>query len=166
MEEKQKNRNEYMRFFRKKNKEHLSLWNKKRYAKNKEKISARRKLWRKLNPEKEKATQARRYLKHRESLIEKSKLWKKNNPIKVIENRLKVKFGISLKDYEQKLNSQNGGCAICGKNKDYQRLGVDHCHKYKKIRGILCARCNLGIGYMGDSILLLEKAIEYLKKYE
>ena len=55
---------------------------------------------------------------------------------------------------------QNGVCAICfGKTK---KLHIDHCHKTKKVRGILCARCNLALGLFGDQIKYLENAISYL----
>ena len=43
---------------------------------------------------------------------------------------------------------------------------VDHCHTTNKVRGILCAACNFGIGKFKDSTALLYLAIDYLKKNE
>jgi hypothetical protein len=42
---------------------------------------------------------------------------------------------------------------------------IDHCHKNRHIRALLCHNCNTGIGKFNDDINLLEKAIEYLKKH-
>jgi transposase len=54
-------------------------------------------------------------------------------------------------------------CAICGST---ERLVVDHCHVKLKIRGILCAGCNSGLGYFRDSPELLMAAAVYLQTEE
>jgi len=166
--EQKKHLAEYARKYRKIHKEQLSDWNKRRYQKDRIKNAERSKIWRKLNPEKTKATQARRYIKYREELKRKSKEYAKNHPEGVINRRLLYKFGITLEEYNKILQTQGNGCAICGKNaeNDYQRLGVDHCHKTGKNRGILCSHCNSGIGYLQDNIEILKNSIKYLKKYE
>lgn len=65
-----------------------------------------------------------------------------------------------------------GVCAICGKPETHgngkssiKLLAVDHCHTTGKIRGLLCHKCNLGIGHLDDSIDRLEAAINYLEKH-
>lgn len=80
---------------------------------------------------------------------------------------LSSKYGITMDEYETTLKSQNGKCAICREEKKVngKNLAVDHDHKTKKNRGILCHRCNMGIGYFRDDEELLKKAIKYLKKY-
>lgn len=50
-------------------------------------------------------------------------------------------------------------CTICGSNSD---LVVDHNHKTNKIRGMLCNRCNQGLGQFKDDPMLLEMARIYL----
>ena len=45
-------------------------------------------------------------------------------------------------------------------------LAIDHCHSTGKIRGLLCDRCNHGLGHFKDDINLLIKAIEYLNTTE
>ena len=52
-------------------------------------------------------------------------------------------------------------CAIC---ESKERLVVDHCHKTKVIRGVLCTPCNIGLGHFADDPERLAKAIEYLKR--
>ena len=40
---------------------------------------------------------------------------------------------------------------------------MDHCHKTKKIRGLLCHTCNSGLGMFKDNIEYLKNAIKYLE---
>lgn len=56
-------------------------------------------------------------------------------------------------EYLQLMKSmQNGSCAICQKK---ATLYIDHDHGTEQVRGWLCAKCNTGLGYLGDSTLLL-----------
>ena len=74
------------------------------------------------------------------------------------------RYGITVDDYNEMHIAQDGKCAICKKKKtikDY--FYVDHCHETNKVRGLLCMRCNSGLGYFKDKIFLLEKALVYLK---
>ena len=77
---------------------------------------------------------------------------------------LKKKYGISLADYFQMFQDQNGCCKICGVTQEdlKQVLVVDHCHNTSKVRGLLCSACNTAIGLLKDDIKILEKAIGYL----
>lgn len=87
-----------------------------------------------------------------------------------IQEQVILKFwGLTPEDRQLLLNSQDGGCAICGKLDErsrHGRLHVDHCHKTGRIRGLLCNRCNRGIGWLLDSVDLLEKATQYLRRAE
>jgi ribosomal protein L25 (general stress protein Ctc) len=77
---------------------------------------------------------------------------------------LKYKYGITYKDYLEMLKRQDGKCAICyGKNKHNYALAVDHDHKTKKIRALLCNSCNAIIGHADDQIHILEACIQYLE---
>ncbi|AXH66794.1 HNH endonuclease [Streptomyces phage StarPlatinum] len=54
-------------------------------------------------------------------------------------------------------------CAICDYEfSDATEMRLDHCHSTDKIRGVLCNKCNTGIGMFRDDVNLLRKAIEYL----
>lgn len=79
---------------------------------------------------------------------------------------LRDMFGMSPEDYEKLIEEQNNQCKICGKNgKDcrYKVLVVDHCHATGKIRGLLCDRCNIGLGKFKDNLALLDSAAKYLR---
>jgi len=73
--------------------------------------------------------------------------------------------GLTLEQYQEMYDEQNGCCAICSihQNELKQALCVDHNHQTNKIRGLLCGKCNRGIGYLNDNIDLLQAAINYLK---
>ena len=76
------------------------------------------------------------------------------------------KYGITLEDYDEMLNQQNGCCAICGSNDPGgpgKRFVVDHNHQTKEVRGLLCNSCNRALGYFQDSPSILSKALNYLR---
>lgn len=63
-------------------------------------------------------------------------------------------------------HQQRGLCAICGgrpTEKKSKRLHVDHEHGTDKFRGLLCGRCNRGLGMFKDSSLLLRTAALYVE---
>lgn len=71
-------------------------------------------------------------------------------------------FGITEDDYEHMFEKQMGLCAICHKP-DNIRLAVDHDHDTGKVRGLLCKRCNMGIGLLNDDPDIVTSAALYLK---
>jgi hypothetical protein len=72
-------------------------------------------------------------------------------------------INISAQQLQELQAKQDNKCGICGKSPNTKGLAVDHCHKTGLIRGLLCQSCNRGIGYLGDDIEMLEKALSYLK---
>lgn len=84
---------------------------------------------------------------------------------------LRYRYSISVKNYLEMAERQDGNCAICGKGLELQqdtarrskKAAVDHCHASGKVRGLLCAPCNQGLGFFKDSIENLKNAISYLK---
>lgn len=81
---------------------------------------------------------------------------------------LKRSFGLTASQFEEMLAKQRGKCAVCRcphKEENKKRLQVDHCHKTKKIRGLLCYNCNNLLGKAKDDIKILRKLIEYLESY-
>lgn len=79
------------------------------------------------------------------------------------------RFGMSLEQI-QELYSVHA-CYICGKSRESngKALSVDHDHACceigcpKCIRGLLCQKCNHGIGLLGDSPEILTLAAQYLE---
>lgn len=81
-------------------------------------------------------------------------------------------MGLTVEEYDDLLASQGGRCAICrcGEPGGKGRWHVDHDHQCcgrkrackKCIRGLLCTRCNVGLGYLGDNAATLLVAADYL----
>lgn len=93
--------------------------------------------------------------------------WKKRNPerVKAQDRRRNLRAkGWSVELYERLLEEQGGGCAICGAKPNGKALSIDHCHHTGAVRGVLCGLCNRGLGYFGDDVDRLMKAINYLKR--
>lgn len=78
-------------------------------------------------------------------------------------SRIKKEYGLTKEQYENLLAKQNGKCAICNNGSPSRfSLHIDHCHKTKKVRGLLCNKCNQAIGLFNESVALFKKAIEYI----
>jgi hypothetical protein len=87
---------------------------------------------------------------------------KAQGPSIVITNRQRL-YGIGPDQYAAMLEAQDGGCAIChGQSMDGKGLHVDHDHATGRNRGLLCDRCNRGLGLFRDDAALLRAAADYL----
>lgn len=73
------------------------------------------------------------------------------------------KYGVTRDDFETMMTRQDGRCAICRRPPGEKALAVDHCHADLKVRGLLCASCNNGLGRFGDDPEVLDRAAAYLR---
>ncbi len=80
--------------------------------------------------------------------------------------RLQREYGITLAEYDDMFENQDGLCAICETPQTGKRLAVDHCHVTGKVRELLCFRCNATIGQVDDDIDMFLKMITYLQKHK
>jgi len=111
-------------------------------------------------------------LKHKKAKIR----WRLKHPRKykemIIKQNLK-RYGItkrdgtpfSLCDLKLALKMQAEKCKICGihSSKLSKSLNVDHDHKTKIFRGLLCTQCNQALGLFKDDIEVIKNAVNYLK---
>lgn len=115
-----------------------------------------------------KSCTARRHEKWRRKNLAKvakaSKKWRRENPRLSKDHVLRSTYGIPIGTYDRMLDAQQGKCAICGTTDAGGRgdFHIDHCHDTKRIRGLLCHGCNVGIGNLGHSVDRLSSAIRYL----
>lgn len=85
---------------------------------------------------------------------------------------LKRSYGVTLEWYREQLSKQNGVCAICKQPEKAVIRGkvismsVDHCHRTAKARGLLCTKCNRGLGLFDDNGDTLLSAIHYLESFQ
>lgn len=92
--------------------------------------------------------------------------WRMNNPKAHVAYDLK-QYGITVSEYDKRVELQLGGCAICKQPcESGQRLAVDHNHSNNQIRDLLCKRCNVIIGLCKEDDGLLFDIIDYLKRHQ
>lgn len=85
------------------------------------------------------------------------------NPENKRNAQLKHRYGITLDQYNDMLEAQAGVCKVCGGPPMHRgTYHVDHDHETGKIRGLLCHKCNVALGMVGDDIALLHKLAEYV----
>jgi hypothetical protein len=141
------------------NQEYMSRY----YADNREQFAEYRK--RPDVADRRRAARRERYAsdeKYREKVKERAR---RTDPKARRAARLRAKYGIGADEFDELLAKQGGRCAICPAEVGDKRgmpLYVDHCHRTGKVRGLLCADCNFGIGKFRDDPALLIRAAEYL----
>lgn len=173
-----------------------AIRNKEYYKNNKQNIIKNVEEWRANNPDKVKEFYAKYNNKdERKSMMREYYLLNKdsiharqNDYYKIPEvkerykERLKRKqsqrkllaYGLDEDDYNSMLKKQNNVCAICkdqesafdSRLKVFKSLAIDHDHNTGKVRELLCSKCNLTIGRVGEDINLLQSMIDYIKKHQ
>lgn len=108
------------------------------------------------------------YENNKEKLKKQMKEFYLKNPEAKRLNKIRARchrYGITIEEYNKQYEKQNGCCAICGANdKDLpKKLHIDHNHTDNKFRGFLCHYCNTALGLFRDDVVVLRKAIKYLK---
>ena len=78
---------------------------------------------------------------------------------------LKSNYNITEEQYNKLFLEGNKKCWIC-ESSSTNRLNVDHNHKTGKVRGLLCGKCNRGLGLFKDNKDIILLAAKYLRKFE
>lgn len=118
--------------------------------------------WQKSHPENVQAIQFRHYHKNKVKISKRRKQAYKPSSRSAVH--LKNRYGITLEERDRLWKAQNQKCAICGKYSK-RPLHIDHNHRTEEIRGLLCQKCNTGLGMFQDSSAILRLAFEYLERY-
>lgn len=106
--------------------------------------------------------------KNRKRLAQQERERRRANPEICYAANIRRLFGLTLAAYHAMREQQKNRCAICRRLQSgrCKRLAVDHDHKTKRIRALLCSRCNRALGLLRDNISLVRKALAYLEKHE
>jgi hypothetical protein len=100
---------------------------------------------------------------HRQQRLERQRQWWQSIGPQQRRGRGLKHYGITLEAYEKLLELQGSACAIC-REKFTATPHVDHCHVTRKVRGLVCRRCNTGLGCFQDDERLTMAATAYLRK--
>lgn len=128
----------------------------------------RQREWRARNPEKLK--EINRAYAQSENGRERQRASKRKHYLKVAHTQRLRLYGIAPEEFKRLLKEQAGTCAICRKpetatlNGKVKNLHVDHDHATGIVRGLLCGKCNVGIGMFDECQEKIAAAAAYLKR--
>ena len=84
-------------------------------------------------------------------------------------------YGSTEQEIRNMMDEQKGCCSICGCSltvpeavnggKYWGNYSIDHCHETMKVRGLLCAMCNRGLGQLGDTLQGVTAAYYYMRRF-
>ena len=72
------------------------------------------------------------------------------------------KYGMAVADYHAVFARQGGLCPICLQIAE-ENLCVDHDHKTRRRRALLCLNCNAGLGCYKDNPATMRRGADYLE---
>jgi hypothetical protein len=109
--------------------------------------------------------------RHYHNNIEKSREYHRKkarenvDPEKKRRSMLKTKYGITPESWQDMFEAQGCRCAICETTDAGAKAGwnTDHCHKSGRVRFILCAHCNRGLGAFKDNPDVMRKAAKMIE---
>ena len=100
------------------------------------------------------------YHKNKKDILAKTAVDYRKRPEYYKNKDYKAKYGISLEAVQSMIEGQNGRCRICNNLfTDTKSTHVDHCHTTGAVRGILCQRCNVQLGWFEKN---RESVLKYL----
>lgn len=88
------------------------------------------------------------------------------DPLKMKDLRLQREFGITLEEFNGRLEEQKFKCTCCSSALSGGRdTHVDHCHRTGKVRDLLCSTCNQALGLVKERLEVLNNMIAYLRSH-
>ena len=119
-----------------------------------------------------KATNAQKYCKQCAKELQKKhiKNWSKKNKERLAKYyrkyNLENRYNLTLEQWQQMYDKQNGCCAICEQPEVNRGLSVDHKHSDGKVRALLCNKCNHLVGIIESGFWGLEdKVNDYIERH-
>jgi hypothetical protein len=126
------------------------------HAKNPEQVRGHIRRWQRANPEKLRACAKAFHAKNPDY----NRNWLNAHSVVRYFQRLEREFGLTELAYNQMHARQDYCCALCADDQD--DLVVDHDHATNRVRGLICDRCNKGLGFLKDNPDVLMRAAQYV----
>lgn len=82
--------------------------------------------------------------------------------------RLLRLYGLTQADWDDLITRQENRCAICRTDRPGgrgERWHIDHDHATGRVRGLLCHRCNMGVGFFLDDPDVMQAAARYVTEH-
>lgn len=80
--------------------------------------------------------------------------------------RIKKLYKMDKMQYLEFVKNHNYSCDICGnKPESHFNLHIDHCHETGRVRGLLCGKCNQGIGLFMHNENIIKEAARYVESF-
>jgi hypothetical protein len=102
------------------------------------------------------------YQAHKEQCLAQAK--RKYHSTSGKDRNLFMKYGLTGAEHRAMYIAQNGQCALCEDPTPYDVIVTDHDHETEKVRGLLCRRCNMFLGWIETKRGLLGAALEYCER--
>lgn len=157
---------EYFNVWQSQNRDKVSLYQARCYRKHIQKRKEKSRRYYQENMDKAKAASAKWRVNNIDRVNSRYAEWKAENREKFLERKRAARlalYGLTQEAFNEMLQRQNGVCAVCRNPAGKRRLHVDHDHQSKKVRAILCTRCNCAIGLAKESPKILRDLAEYLE---
>ena len=112
------------------------------------------------------------YLRDRDKVLIRVSKYRNENPEKIRDTKLKQAYGVGIKYFEAKLKEQGNVCGSCKQSVKSKwrgkevNMALDHDHKTKRPRGVLCIRCNRALGLLKEDSIIIQGLLDYIKKYQ
>lgn len=137
-------------------------------AKSAEERRAYNKAYREKNKERLVAYGVAYRSKNKEVCNARSRKYHAENRDSIRRQKALKKYGITKEQYDNLLRRQNYKCAVCATDSpdgagDWH---IDHCHNTGAVRGLLCSKCNVGLGMFNDDPEALRLAASYIEKHK
>ena len=155
-------RKEYSKKWRERNPEKVKAWSLEAITKYRVRRLAAVRAW--YHRHKDAINAKRRADRIPKEWAKKMKAYAQANPEKMQGYRRKHNYGMTAEQFNSMIVSQNNSCGICFEIFS-QTPHVDHCHSSGKVRGLLCRKCNTGIGYFKENVDIFESARNYILKH-
>lgn len=81
-------------------------------------------------------------------------------------SQFKYRYGVTKEAFDSMWEDQDGKCCICQEDLSLELRGyaIDHNHETGQVRGLLCNKCNTGLGLFMDNPDFLNRAEGYLRE--
>ncbi len=76
-------------------------------------------------------------------------------------------YGVTVAEFQEAKDEADGSCPLCLEPEEpdspTRKLALDHDHKTKVFRGLLCRNCNMAMGFIDDD-WWLERALAWRER--